>query len=398
MLVWPIGRIIVYGEELNRLKEADLYRFLRRVESEQGPHVMINGKPYILLAGNNYLGLADHPKVREAAIEAIHRYGVGSGASRLISGNMALHEELETRLAHFKGTEAALIFSTGYMANLALLSCLIPEDGLILLDRLCHASLIDGARLSGRPYRVYGHKDLNKLERLLQRKPQGQSALIVTDGVFSMDGDIAPLPQLISLARQYGAQVLVDDAHATGVLGIHGRGTLEHFGVSPSEDSVIQMGTLGKAIGTFGAYVAGSHDLIEYLINKARTFIYTTALPPAVCAATAAALDLIEKEPELRVRLWKNRTHFYEGLHSLGFDTLQSETPILPILISDSHKALKLAEALFDEGIFAPAIRPPTVPKGTSRIRMTVMATHAKADLDRALEVLGKTGKALGLI
>ena len=389
----------MYSDELNRLKEAGLYRFLRRVESEQGPHVMIGGKPYILLAGNNYLGLANHPQVRQAAIEAIHRYGVGSGASRLISGNMALHEELEMRLAHFKGTEAALIFSTGYMANLSLLSCLIPEDGLILLDRLCHASLIDGARLSGRPYRVYGHRDLNKLERLLERKPQGQPALIVTDGVFSMDGDIAPLPQLISLAREHGAQVLVDDAHATGVLGAHGRGTVEHFGLSPStRDGLLQMGTLGKAIGTFGAYVAGSRDLIEYLINKARTFIYTTALPPAVCAATMAALDLIEKEPELRIRLWQNRNHLFEGLHSLGFDTLESETPILPILIPDNDKALRLAEMLFDEGILAPAIRPPTVPKGTSRIRIAVMATHTKDDLNRVLEVLGKAGKALGLI
>jgi glycine C-acetyltransferase/8-amino-7-oxononanoate synthase len=378
----------MYREELERIKKAGLYRFLRRVESAQGPYVTINGKPYLLMAGNNYLGLANHPKVREAAIEAIHRYGVGAGASRLISGNMALHEELEERLARFKGTEAALIFSTGYMANLSLLSSLLPEDGLILLDRLCHASLIDGARLSGHAYRVYGHRDLTKLTRLLENKPQGQPALIVTDGVFSMDGDITPLPRLIALAREYGARVLIDDAHATGVLGTYGRGTLEHFGISPTDENVIQMGTLGKAIGTFGAYVVGSRDLREYLINKARAFIYTTALPPAVCAAGIAALELIEKEPELRTRLWQNRNHLHQGLRSLHFDTLGSETPILPIIISDSDIALRWAELLFEEGILAPAIRPPTVPKGTSRIRMTVMADHTKEDLNRVLEIL----------
>lgn len=387
----------MYREELERLKEAGLLRFMRRVESEQGPRVIINGRSHILLAGNNYLGLADHPKVRQAAIEAIRRYGVGSGASRLISGNMTLHEELERCLAHFKRTEAALVFSTGYMANLSLLSCLIPEDGLLLLDRLCHASLIDGARLSGRPYRIYGHRDLNKLARLLKRKPPQKPALIVTDGVFSMDGDIAPLPQLLSLAREHGARILVDEAHATGVLGKHGRGTLEHFGLDEPGEELIQMGTLGKAIGTFGAYIVGSRDLINYLINKARTFIYTTALPPAICAAAMAALDLIEKEPERRVRLWENRHHLHEGLRTLGFDTLDSETPILPVLSSNSYKAVRLSEMLFDQGILAPAIRPPTVPKGTSRIRMTVMATHTPTDLKQVLETLAEAKRALTL-
>jgi 7-keto-8-aminopelargonate synthetase-like enzyme len=244
------------SKELKRIKEAGLYRILRRVESDQGPYVKINGQPYLLMAGNNYLGLAHHPEVRHAAIEAIHRYGVGSGASRLISGNMDPHEELEERIARFKGTEAALVFSTGYMANLSLISCLLPENGLILLDRFSHASLIDGVKLSGRTYRVYNHHALSKVARILGERPKNQPVLIVTDGVFSMEGDIAPIPRLLDFAREFGAQLLIDDAHATGVLGPFGRGTLEHFGISPSEESIIQMGTFGKAIGTFGAYVA----------------------------------------------------------------------------------------------------------------------------------------------
>ena len=387
----------MFREELERLKQRGLYRFLRRVDSEQGPHVVINGRSCILLAGNNYLGLANHPDVRQAAIEAIQQYGVGSGASRLISGNMALHQELETRLARFKGTRAALVFSTGYMANLSILSCLVPENGLILLDRLCHASLIDGARLSGRRYRIYSHRDLDKLEQLLKKKPRHNSALIVTEGIFSMEGDIAPLPQLLYLARQYGARILVDEAHATGVLGRHGRGTLEHFGLDSSSEELLQMGTLGKAIGAFGAFVVGNDDMIEYLINKARAFIYTTALPPAVCAAAIAALDLIEKEPERRTQLWQNRNVLHQGLQNLGFDTLNSETPILPILITESDKAMELSEILFEHGIYAPAIRPPTVPKRTSRIRMTVMTDHTPSDLNRVLEVLEKAKTTLSL-
>jgi 8-amino-7-oxononanoate synthase len=387
----------MFREELDALKQRGLYRFLRRVDSEQGPHVVINGRPCILLAGNNYLDLANHPDVRQAAMEAIQQYGVGSGASRLISGNMALHQELESRIARFKGTTAALVFNTGYMANLSILSCLVPDDGLILLDRLCHASLIDGARLSGRRYRIYSHRDLDKLEQLLKKKPRHSSALIVTDGVFSMEGDIAPLPQLLHLARQYGAKIMVDDAHATGVLGRHGRGTLEHFGLDSSSDELIQMGTLGKAVGAFGAFVVGNADLIEYLMNKARTFIYTTSLPPAICAAAIAALDLIEKEPERRTKLWQNRDYLHQGLKNLEFDSLHSETPILPILMKDSDKAMKLSEMLFDHGIYASAIRPPTVPKGTSRIRMTVMTSHTSSDLNTVLEVLEKAKRTLSL-
>ena len=292
---------------------------------------------------------------------------------------------------------AWLNFNTGYMANLSLLSCLLPENGLLLLDRLCHASLIDGARLSGRMVRTYGHKDLKKLEKLLRLKPADQPALIVTDGVFSMDGDIAPLPELVELTRRYGARILLDEAHATGVLGQQGKGTLDYFGLPPAGDEVIQMGTLGKALGAFGAYVVGSHDLIRYLVNKARTFIYTTALPPAICAAAMAALELVDKDPGLRARLWENRDYFQKNLQALGLNVPESETPIFPLVVRDSNLAMNLSAILFDNGILVPAIRPPTVPKGTSRLRFTVMASHTQADLDSVLAALANAKQELGL-
>jgi len=350
----------------------------------------------ILLASNNYLGLADHPRVKEAAMTAIRQYGFGSGASRLISGNGPSHEALEKRIAQFKQTEAALIFSTGYMANLGILPCLIPSEGLVVADRLCHASLIDGCRMSAGRFRVYEHGDLDQLERLLVKKPANQPTLIVTDGVFSMDGDIAPLPRLIELAERYGALVFVDDAHATGVIGKEGRGTLEHFGLKPG--SAIQMGTLGKALGCFGAYVSGSRVLIDFLINKAKTFIYTTALPPAVTAAALAGFDVLEEEPQLRERLWRNRNYYADGLKSLGFDILKSETPIIPIMIGDDRLAMIISQRLLEAGVFAPAIRPPTVPKGTSRIRTTIMASHTREDIDHVLESLDQIARSLGIL
>jgi len=358
--------------------------------------LMIDGRSVILLASNNYLGLADHPRIKEAAANAIRQYGLGSGAARLISGNSPPLTALEERIARFKQTEAALVFNTGYMANLGILSCLIPSDGLLIADRLCHASLIDGCRASECRFRVYEHGNLGQLDRILSKRPSNQAAVIVTDGVFSMDGDIAPLPALVDLARRRGAAVYLDDAHATGVLGKGGRGTVEHFGLEPQ--SVIQMGTLGKALGCFGAYVTGSRTFIDYLINKAKTFIYTTALPPAVAAAATTAFEILEDEPEIRDNLWRNRTYFSEGLKSIGFDTMNSETPIIPILIGESRAAVLFAERLLENGIFAPAIRPPTVPKGTSRIRTTVMATQGADDLDEALEVLGKTARAMGIL
>lgn len=349
----------------------------------------------ILLASNNYLGLADHPRIKEAAIGAIRQYGFGSGASRLISGDGPAHEALEKRIAQFKQTEAALLFNTGYMANIGILPCLIPSKGLVLADRLCHASLIDGCRATGGRFRVYDHRDLDQLERLLRKKPKEQPSIIVTDGVFSMDGDIAPLPKLVELADRYNGLVYVDDAHATGVIGKKGRGSVDHFGLEPGR--VIQMGTLGKALGGFGAFVAGSRPLIDFLINKSKTFIFTTALPPAVAAGALAAFDLLEEEPHRLERLWENRNYYAAGLKSLGFDTLNSETPIIPILIGDDRLAMNVSQRLLEAGVFAPAIRPPTVPKGTSRIRTTITASHMREDIDHALECFGQIARFLGI-
>lgn len=389
----------LYKDAINHLKAEGLFRSLRPTGPEptgRPGHIQIEGRSVLLLASNNYLGLADHPRVREAAIEAIRRYGFGSGASRLISGNMPPFGLLENRIARFKGTEAALVFSTGYMANIGLLSSLLPSGGLLIADRLCHASLMDGCRLSGNRFRVYAHNDLEPLRRLLARKPSGQPAMIVTDGVFSMEGDIAPLPDLLKLAEAYGATVFVDDAHATGVIGKNGRGTTEHYGLDPQ--SVIQMGTLGKALGCFGAYVAGSRSLIDFLINKAKPLIYTTALPPAVPSAALAALDILEKEPGLRDRLWQNHKRYVGGLKKLGFNIMNSQTPIVPILIGDPERAVNLAQRLLEEGIYAPAIRPPTVPRGTSRIRTTVMAVHTLEDIEFALETMARSARSIGVI
>lgn len=390
-----------FEKEIEKMKKEGLFRSLKRVESAQGPEVLLNGKKILLLSSNNYLGLADHPAVKEAMIRAIQQYGVGSGASRLISGNMTLHEALEQKLAEFKGTEAALVFNSGYTANIGLIPCLARRDDLILADRLNHASLMDGCRLSKAAFLVYHHKEMGHLEMLLKKSRSDHRSqhrmFIVTDGVFSMDGDLAPLPDMIELAGRYSATVILDDAHGTGVLGKQGRGTVEHFGLE-RRSNLIQMGTLSKAVGVFGAYVAGRSELITYLINKARSFLYTTALPPAIAAAAIAALEIIQKEPELRAALWENQNYFVKGLKALGYDLVATETPIIPVLIGETGLAVQMANRLLDAGIYAPAIRPPTVPKGTGRIRFTVMATHTKSQLDFALDVLGSTGRRLGII
>lgn len=384
----------MFEKELEELNQKSLLRTLRRINSAQGPRVKIDGREIILLSSNNYLGLANHPRVKEAAIWAIEKYGFGSGASRLISGNMTLHEELEERIADFKGTEAAILFNSGYTANIGIIPALVGKGDFIYSDELNHVSIIDGSRLSSAEIRIYPHKDMTVLEELLKKDKNNGRKLIVTDTVFSMDGDIAPLKDIYNLSQRYSAFLMVDEAHATGVLGSKGRGAVEQFALKG--ENIIQMGTLGKALGTFGAYIAGSKDLIVYLRNKARSFIYTTSLPPAVAAAAIEAINIIAEDNSLIKGLWDNRKVFIDGLHSLGFDTLSSETPIIPVLAGNIHKALEMAETLYEECIYAPVIRPPTVPEGSSRIRTTVMANHTKEDIEAALSAFRKIKNGKG--
>jgi 8-amino-7-oxononanoate synthase len=376
----------VFRSRLDALARRALLRRLRTIDSAPGAEVELDGQRVLLFSSNNYLDLAAHPRVTEAAINAIRRYGVGAGASRLVSGSLRPHRELEERLAAFKREEAALVFPTGYQANLGLISTLAEDRDVLYVDRLCHASLIDACRLCEASLRVYRHRDHAHLARLLQQRHPPRPALIVTDGVFSMDGDLAPLPELCKTAEQSGATLVVDDAHGTGVMGTDGRGTVEHYGLEGR--AIVQMGTLSKALGGMGGFVAGSRDLIEYLVNRARPFIYTTALPPAMAAAAAAALDVIEAEPERRARLWSLRERLHEGVRRIGFDTLDSRSPIIPLLVGDADQALALSDQLLAHGVYAPAIRPPTVPAGTSRIRMSVTAGHTPAQIDRVLDVL----------
>lgn len=385
----------MFEKELLDIKNKGLYRRLRMVESGQSSKVIIDGKEVILLSSNNYLGLANHPKMKEAAKEAIDKYGTGSGAARLISGNCVLYKELEEKIAEFKNTESALVFGSGYLANISILSTVVEEGDLILSDELNHASIIDGCRLSRAEKIIYRHKDTRHIEEILSKNKR-RRILIVTEGVFSMDGDIAPLPEIIDIAERYSAMVMLDDAHGAGVLGKRGRGTAEHFGIKKGID--IHMGTLGKALGAYGAYAAGDKGLIEFLINKARGFIFTTALPPSVLASAITAIEILEEAPYLIKKLWENRDYLVNGLKANGFNTMGCETPIIPILIGKAEKALKMSEDLFEQGIYAPAIRPPTVPEGTCRLRLTVMAAHTKEDLDIALMAFEKVGKGLNII
>ena len=385
-------------KELVDLKKSGLHRQLSLIEGAQEPRVKINDKEVILLCSNNYLGLANHPKIKEAAIKAIEKYGFGSGASRLVSGNMEPHKELEQRLARFKNTEAALVFNSGYHANIGIISALVGRGDVIFSDKLNHASIIDGCLLSKAELKRYPHKDINSLEALLKKhatRNTQHATLIITDGVFSMDGDIAPLKDISELADKYNCMLMIDDAHATGVLGVHGKGTLEHFGIDNPNPvlrhngtGIIQMGTLSKGLGCFGAYVAGSKKLIDYLINKARSFIYTTSLPPSVCAASISAIDIIENEPQIRQNLWDRVKFFRNSLKSTDIDIMNSETQIIPILVGEADKAVKISKDLLDKGIFVQAIRPPTVAEGTSRLRITLMANHSWDDLKYALETI----------
>jgi 8-amino-7-oxononanoate synthase len=378
----------MFEQEIAYLEEKNLLRRQIVMESYSGPRATVSGRSVLLMCSNDYLGLSGHPALREAATKAMELYGFGSGASRLISGTRALHMELENRIAAFKGTQSALLFNSGYAANTGIIPAVAGEGDVILSDSLNHASIIDGCSLSKASVIIYPHKDVDRVESVLKKNRNAKRTLIVTDGVFSMDGDIAPLPDLVMLAEKYSAIIIVDDAHATGVIGETGRGTSEHFGLSGRIH--IQMGTLGKALGSFGAYAAGNGDLIAYLMNRARSYIYSTALPPAVCAASLAAFNVMNRKPELRKTLWKNRDRFVHGLAALGIDMGCSETPIMPVMFGQSKKALKAADKLFEYGIYAPAIRPPSVPEGASRIRVTVTAAHSLDDIDMAVAIFGR--------
>ena len=374
------------ADELNKIKESGLYRNLKAVENAQDTHIEIEGKTYLSFCSNNYLGLANHPSVVKAVKDAVEVYGWGAGASRLVSGNMTLHETLEKVISKFKRKEATIVFPTGYMANLGAISTLVSRGDLVVCDKLNHASIIDGCRLSGADFRVYAHCNMEKLENILKKSSKYNRILIVTDSVFSMDGDLAPLPDLVKISAKYNAMLMVDEAHGTGVFGENGRGVVEHFNLGKEVDVV--MGTLSKAIGSLGGYVSSDIELISYLRNKARSFMYTTALPPAVCAASIAGIKLIQENPSMRVSLWHNVRFIKDKLRSLNINTISSESQIIPILIGDAKKTVNISKLLYESGILIPAIRPPTVPVNTSRLRMTVMSSHTQRDLECLIQIL----------
>lgn len=382
--------------KLDGLKVEGLYRWLRQVDGPQGPRIRVDGREVIHFAGGDYLGLACHPRLIQAACQATLRYGCGAAAARLISGNHELYPQLEERLARFKQAEAALLFSTGYQANLGVISALMDSQGVIFSDALNHASIVDGCRLSRAQVRIFPHNDLAVLERLLKREISTGRRLIVVDGLYSMDGDVAPLREIVRLAERYACMTMVDDSHSTGVLGKTGRGSAEAAGVLGRID--IETGSLAKALGGFGAYVVGSRTVIEYLINRSRPFIFTCALPPAVLATVLEALAIMEQEPERRQRLWDNTRYMRTGLQEVGFEVSTSGTQIIPLMVGNPERAMRFCQELLDRGVFAQGIRYPAVPRGTERIRLTVTASHSTVDLDSALTALAEAGRALQLI
>jgi len=383
-------------EALAQLERDGLHRSLRQLQGEQLPRARFDGRDVINLSSNNYLGLTTHPKMREAALEAVRALGVGTGSVRTIAGTMDLHMELERRIAAFKKTEASVVFQSGFAANAGTVSALLGKGDLILSDELNHASIIDGARLSRADIKVFPHRDVAALEKLLHETRDVKRRLVITDGVFSMDGDIAPLPQIAALARAHGAIMMIDDAHSSGVLGRAGRGTVDHFDLHGQVD--VQVGTLSKAIGVLGGYVCGSKSLIDYLYHRARPFLFSTSHPPAVAAACLVAFDVLEQEPERIQRLWSNTKRFKDGLQRLGFDTGKSETPITPVMVGEGDLAMRFSDRLFERGVFAQGIGYPTVAKGKARLRTIVTATHTDPDLDTALTILGEVGRELGVV
>src|SRR4249919_2456061 len=384
------------ADDLEQLKAQGLYRHLRVLEDEQRAHTTFDGRSVVNLSSNNYLGLTTHPKLRQKALEAIERYGVGTGSVRTIAGTMSLHMELERRLAEFKQTEATVVFQSGFAANAGTVSAILTKEDVIISDELNHASIIDGCRLSRAAIKVFPHRDADAARKILRELPAGQRKLLITDGVFSMDGDLGPLPDLCAVAEEYGAVMMVDDAHASGVFGKNGRGTVDHFNMHGRVD--VQVGTLSKAIGALGGYVAGSKDLIEFLCHRARPFLFSTSHPPSVAATCLAALDVLETEPELIDRLWENTRFFKHGLRELGFDIGPSESPITPVIVGDGALAMKLSDRLFEEGVFAQGIAFPTVARDKARVRTIVTATHTKDELQFALDKFKKVGSELGLI
>jgi glycine C-acetyltransferase len=382
--------------ELDTLREQGLHRSLRILEGRQQATSQFDGRSVVNLSSNNYLGLTTHPRLIEAAIQAIRDFGVGSGSVRTIAGTMEIHMELERRLAAFKNTEAVVVFQSGFAANAGTVSAILTKEDVVISDALNHASIIDGCRLSRAAIKVFPHKDVAAARTILQELPASQRKLLITDGVFSMEGDLGPLPALCDLAEEFGCIMMVDDAHASGVFGRNGRGTIDHFNMHGRVD--IQVGTLSKAIGALGGYVAGSKDFIDFLYHRARPFLFSTSHPPSVAASCLAAIDVLEQEPEIMERLWDNTRFFKAGLESLGFDTGISESPITPVIAGDGARAMTLSDRLFQEGVFAQGIAFPTVARDKARVRTIVTATHTKDELQFALDAFKRVGAELGLI
>ncbi len=393
----PKAQLQYLSDELLKLREQSLYQRLRILETEQLPICNFDGQEVINLSSNNYLGLTTHPKLKERAVRAVEEFGVGSGAVRTIAGTMSLHMELEEKIAQFKHVEASVVFQSGFTANAGTVQAVLGRDDVIVSDELNHASIIDGCRLSRAEIKVFPHKDVEACEKIL-RELQGRQCrkLLITDGVFSMDGDIAPLPQLVELAEKYGCIMMIDDAHSSGVLGRNGRGTVDHFNLHGRVD--IQVGTLSKAIGALGGYVCSTRDTIEYLYHHARPFLFSTSHPPSVAATCIAAFEVLEEEPQLIEQLWSNTRFFKEGLKKLGFKTGMSETPITPVIVGDAPLAHQFSRELFQAGVFAQAIGYPTVPVGKARIRTIVTATHTQEELAQALEIMESVAKKLKIL
>ncbi len=382
--------------ELDLMKQQGLYRKLRVLDGKPEAHTTYDHKSVVNLSSNNYLGLTTHPKLVAAALDAVQKYGVGSGAVRTISGTMEMHMELERRLATFKHVESVVVFQSGFAANAGTVAAVLAKDDVIISDELNHASIIDGARLSKATIKVFPHKDVDAARKIMTELPAAQKKILITDGVFSMDGDLGRVAELASLAEEFGAIMMVDDAHASGVFGTNGSGTVDHFGCHGRVD--IQVGTLSKAIGVLGGYVAGSKNLIEFLYHRARPFLFSTSHPPAVTAACLAALDILETEPQWIERLWDNTRFFKAGLEQLGFNTGLSESPITPVIVGEAAVAAKMSDALFERGVFAQSIGFPTVARDKARLRTIVAATHSKDDLQYALDTMGTVGRELGVL